>query len=160
MKDITTVICDKYNSDIQILDLPLHNFGYRSVFFGQVVTVSCFKDNAKVTELLSQDGKGKVLVVDGNGSSDVALFDDSLAAIAMKNNWEGVVIYGAVREVGALADRDLGIKAFAVCPKKSNNHDSGHVNITLRIANQSIQPGDYLYSDWNGIVLSPKELEI
>lgn len=159
MKDITPVICDKYDADIQMLDLPLHNFGYRSVFWGQVVTVSCFKDNAKVIEQLSRDGKGKVLFVDGNGSCDVALFDDKTAALAIKNGWEGVILYGSLRDAGALADRDIGIKALATCPRKSANHDSGHVNITLRIANQSIQPGDYLYSDWNGIVLSTELLD-
>jgi len=159
MKDITPIIFDKYESEIQWLDLPLHNFGYRSIFWGQVVTISCYKDNAKIVELLSQNGTGKVLFVDGNGSSDVALFDDDLAAMAMKNGWEGVIIYGSLRSVGALADRDLGIKALAVCPRKSDNHDSGHVNVTLRISNQSIHPGDYLYSDWNGIVLATKKLD-
>ncbi len=77
MKDITPDICDRYESQVTLLDLPLQNYGMRSDFWGQVVTVRCYHDNSKVREVLSQNGKGKVLVVDGNGSRRKALMGGS-----------------------------------------------------------------------------------
>ncbi len=160
MKDITPDICDRYESLVTLLDLPLQNFGMRSAFWGQVVTVRCFNDNSKVKDVLSQNGKGKVLVVDGNGSCQKALMGDQIAMLAIDNHWEGVIIYGAVRDVVALSEIDLGIKALGTSPFKTEKRGVGKVNITLTMHNQMVQPGDYIYADWNGILLSQQELNL
>lgn len=160
MRDITPDICDQYESQVTLLELPLQNFGMRSAFWGQVVTVRCYHDNSKVKEILSQNGKGKVLVVDGHGSCQKALMGDQIAISAIENEWEGVIIHGAVRDVVAMSQMDLGIKALGACPFKTEKRGAGDVNVTLTIHNQMIQPGDYLYADWNGVLLSPVELTL
>ncbi|WJG23072.1 putative 4-hydroxy-4-methyl-2-oxoglutarate aldolase [Vibrio furnissii] len=160
MRDITPDICDQYESQVTLLELPLQNFGMRSAFWGQIVTVRCYHDNSKVKELLSQNGKGKVLVVDGHGSCQKALMGDQIAISAIENEWEGVIINGAVRDVVAMSQMDLGIKALGACPFKTEKRGAGDVNVTLTIHNQMIQPGDYLYADWNGVLLSPAELTL
>ncbi len=160
MKDITPDICDRYESQVTLLDLPLQNYGMRSDFWGQVVTVRCYHDNSKVREVLSQNGKGKVLVVDGNGSRRKALMGDQVAMMAIDNGWEGVIIYGAVRDVVALSQMDLGIKALDACPFKTEKRGVGEVNVTLTMQNQMVQPGDYIYADWNGILLSQQALDL
>lgn len=160
MRDITPDICDQYESQVTLLELPLQNFGMRSAFWGQIVTVRCYHDNSKVKELLSQNGKGKVLVVDGHGSCQKALMGDQIAISAIENEWEGVIINGAVRDVVAMSQMDLGIKALGACPFKTEKRGAGDVNVTLTIHNQMIQPGDYLYADWNGVLLSPVELTL
>lgn len=160
MKDITPDICDKFESQVRLLDVPLHNFGQKSTFWGEVVTVRCYNDNSKVREVLSQNGKGKVLVVDGNGSCQKALLGDQLAILAIDNEWEGVVIFGAVRDAAALGEMYLGVKALGTSPFKTENHDSGQVNVRVSIMKHQVLPGDYLYSDWNGILLSESKLDI
>ncbi|WP_165312194.1 putative 4-hydroxy-4-methyl-2-oxoglutarate aldolase [Vibrio ziniensis] len=160
MKDITPDICDRYESQVTLLDLPLQNYGMRSDFWGQIVTVRCYHDNSKVREVLSQNGKGKVLVVDGNGSRRKALMGDQIAMLATDNGWEGVIIYGAVRDVVALSQMDLGIKALDACPFKTEKRGVGKVNVTLTMHNQMVQPGDYIYADWNGILLSKQALDL
>lgn len=160
MRDITPDICDQYESQVTLLELPLQNFGMRSAFWGQIVTVRCYHDNSKVKELLSQNGKGKVLVVDGHGSCQKALMGDQIAISAIENEWEGVIINGAVRDVVAMSQMDLGIKALGACPFKTEKRGAGDVNVTLTIHNQMIQPGDYLYADWDGVLLSPVELTL
>jgi regulator of ribonuclease activity A len=109
---------------------------------------------------LNENGKGKVLVVDGNGSSERALMGDQVAFTAINNQWEGVVIWGAVRDVGAMSEMDLGVKALTTCPFKTEKRDIGEIDVGLTIQGQMIQPGDYLYFDWNGIVISKKELKV
>lgn len=160
MKDITPDICDQFESQVRLLDIPLHNFGQVGTFWGEVVTVRCYHDNSKVREVLQQNGKGKVLVVDGNGSCQQALLGDQLAILAIDNEWEGVVIYGAVRDAAALSQMHIGIKALGACPFKTHRHDSGRINVRVSLNKHQILPGDYLYSDWNGIVLSQTKLDI
>ncbi|USD40664.1 putative 4-hydroxy-4-methyl-2-oxoglutarate aldolase [Vibrio sp. SCSIO 43135] len=159
MKDITPDICDKFEDEVTLINLPLQNFGMRSAFWGEIVTVRCYHDNSKVREMLSTNGKGKVLVVDGHGSCQKALMGDQVALMAIKNNWEGVVIYGAVRDVAAMSEMDLGIKALGSSPFKTEKRGAGDVNVTLTIHNEMIQPGDYIYADWNGVLMSKKLLD-
>ena len=109
--------------------------------------------------MLSQDGSGKVLVVDGHGSCQKALLGDQLAIMAIENNWEGVIVNGAVRDVATMAEMELGIKALGTCPFKTEKRGAGEVNVTLTIQNQMIQPGDYIYADWNGVLMSSEALE-
>ncbi|MDN3699535.1 MULTISPECIES: putative 4-hydroxy-4-methyl-2-oxoglutarate aldolase [Vibrio] len=154
MKDITPDICDQYEDKVTLLNLPLQNFGQRDAFWGEIVTVRCYHDNSKVRDILDQNGKGKVLFVDGNGSCQKALLGDQLAIKAIENHWEGIIVYGAVRDVAMLSQMDLGIKALGSCPFKTEKRGAGDTQVTLTIQNQLIQPGDYIYSDWNGILTS------
>lgn len=71
-----------------------------------------------------------------------------------------MIINGAVRDVVAMSQMDLGIKALGACPFKTEKRGAGDVNVTLSIHNQMIQPGDYIYADWNGVLLSPVELDL
>ncbi|PXA72578.1 putative 4-hydroxy-4-methyl-2-oxoglutarate aldolase [Vibrio sp. 11986-1-5] len=160
MNDITPDLCDKYPSEVTLLNLPLQNFGMRSAFWGEIVTVRCYHDNSKVRDVLSQPGKGKVLVVDGNGSCQKALMGDQIAILALENGWEGVIIYGAVRDVVAMSEMDLGIKALGTSPFKTDKRGAGEVNVTLTLHSQMVQPGDYLYADWNGVLLSEQLLTL
>ena len=132
--------------------------GARKTFGGQVVTVKCFEDNSRVKELLATDGTGKVLVVDGGASMRCALMGDLIAESAVKNHWNGVVIYGCVRDVDAIAELDLGVHALAAIPQKSNRKGVGEVDISLHFGDVTIQSGHYLYADNNGIVIAKEKL--
>ncbi|MFH4665478.1 putative 4-hydroxy-4-methyl-2-oxoglutarate aldolase [Vibrio cidicii] len=160
MNDITPDICDKFEDKVRLLNLPLQNYGQKTAFFGEIVTVRCYHDNSKVREMLSQDGKGKVLVVDGHGSCQKALLGDQLAILAIENNWEGVIIFGAVRDVAQMAQMSLGVKALGTSPFKTEKRAAGEVNVTLMMLNQIVQPKEYIYADWNGILISKQALEI
>ncbi|WP_413285165.1 putative 4-hydroxy-4-methyl-2-oxoglutarate aldolase [Vibrio sp. MA40-2] len=160
MNDILPDICDKYEEQVTLLDLPLQNFGQRDAFFGEVVTVRCFHDNSKVKEILEQDGKGKVLFVDGNGSTKKALLGDQLAILAIENGWQGIIVYGAIRDVAALSELDVGVKALAACPFKTEKKGAGEINVCLTMNRQTVHPGDFIYADWNGILLSDQLLDV
>ncbi len=159
MQDITPDICDQYGEQVKLLNLPLSSFGQRVAFWGEVVTVRCYHDNSKVKEAIGQPGQGKVLVVDGNGSCQHALIGDQMAIEAIDNGWEGIVIYGALRDVAQLAQMDIGIQALGTCPFKTHRRGTGAMNVPLTMNNQIVVPGSYLYADWNGILLSDTALD-
>mgnify|MGYP000403505609 FL=1 len=158
MHDITPDLCDQFESKVTLLRLPTQNYGQRGAFWGEIVTVRCYHDNSKVREMLEKDGTGKVLFVDGNGSCQKALLGDQLAILAIENGWEGVIVNGAIRDVAMMSQMELGVQALGACPFKTEKRGAGEVNVTLSIHNQLIQPGDYIYADWNGILLSSEQL--
>ena len=73
------------------------NFGGRKSF--ELSLSNVLKIIRVVKELLlATEGKGKVLVVDGGGSLRCALLGDMIGESAVKYGWEGVIIYGCVRD--------------------------------------------------------------
>ncbi|WP_180170092.1 ribonuclease E activity regulator RraA [Acinetobacter sp. YH12027] len=136
------------------------SYGARKSFGGQVMTVKCFEDNSRVKELLATDGTGKVLVVDGGASMRCALMGDMIAESAVNNHWNGVIIYGCVRDVDAIAELDLGVHALAAIPQKSNRKGVGETDIPLSFGGVNIQSGDFIYADNNGIVVSKEQLVV
>ena len=86
------------------------------------------------------------------------MLGDQLAILAIDNNWEGVIVNGAVRDVGMMAEMELGITALGTCPFKTEKRGAGAVTVTLTIHNQMIQPGDFIYADWNRVLMSTELL--
>jgi regulator of ribonuclease activity A len=69
-----------------------------------------------------------------------------------------MVIYGAVRDVEALAGLDLGVKALAAIPLKTDKKDVGERDVTVRFAGVDFVPGHFLYADANGIVVAERDI--
>lgn len=134
------------------------SYGARKTFGGQIVTVKCFEDNSRVKELLATDGTGKVLVVDGGASMRCALMGDMIAESAVKNHWNGVIIYGCVRDVDAIATLELGVHALAAIPQKSHRQGRGDINVDVSFGGVTFKSGHYLYADNNGIIVASESL--
>lgn len=160
MKDILPDLCDLYPEQLQIAEPIFTSYGKRSHFYGEVVTVSCFEDNSRVRELVNENGKGKVMVVDGGGSKRRALLGDMLAEKAANNGWEGFVIYGAIRDIAAQTTLNIGIHALCAHPMPTEKRGLGDLGKTLSFAGMTISQGDYIYCDLNGIAVSKQLLAL
>jgi len=156
----TSDLCDHFADVVDVLEPMFINFGGRHTFGGRIKTVKCFENNALIRELLSQDGTGSVLLIDGGGSTRRALIDIELAELAFENNWQGIVVYGAVRHVDELEDLDLGIQAIASIPVAADSEGAGEDGIGVNFAGVSFFDDDFIYADSTGIVLSAEELEL
>jgi len=159
MHYVTPDLCDAY-TDVLVLEPMFSNFGGHDSFGGQIVTVKCFEDNSVVKEQVDLDGRGKVMVVDGGGSRRRALLGDMLAEKAAKNGWEGIIVYGCVRDVDVLAQTPLGIQALASHPMKTDKRGIGDLNVAVAFAGVTFRPGEYVYADNNGIIVSPEALQM
>lgn len=156
---ITPDLCDKY-PDVAVVEPMFSNFGGHDSFGGQIVTIKCFEDNSIVKEQVDQDGRGKVMVVDGGGSLRRAMLGDMLAEKAAHNGWEGIIIYGCVRDVDVLIQTPLGIQALASHPMKTDKRGIGDLNVPVTFAGVTFRPGEYVYADNNGIIVSATELSM
>ncbi|EGX6953616.1 putative 4-hydroxy-4-methyl-2-oxoglutarate aldolase [Aeromonas hydrophila] len=158
MLDLLPDLCDEYGDALQVAEPLFQDFGGKVLFHGQAVTLSCYEDNSLVRELVNRPGQGRVMVIDGGGSLRRALLGDQLAIKAAEQGWEGIVIYGAVRDVGTLATLALGVKALAPCPVKTEKRGQGELDAVVSFAGVTIHPGDYVYADLNGVLVSATRL--
>lgn len=156
----TSDLCDHFADVVDVLEPMFINFGGQHSFGGRIKTVKCFENNELIRELLSQDGTGLVLLIDGGGSTRRALIDIELAELALENNWNGIVVYGAVRHVDELEELDLGIQAIASIPVAADSEGAGETGIGVNFASVSFFDDDFVYADSTGIVLSAEELEL
>ena len=133
MQEKTTDLCDNNPEKVKIAEpIGFKDYGGTKLFNGKIETVKCFVDNSFVRKALEQNGEGKVLVVDGGGSMRCALLGDMLGELGVKNKWNGIIVYGCIRDSAAMATLSLGVKALNVIPLKSNKRNEGQQNKSKR----------------------------
>ncbi|MEV6037075.1 ribonuclease E activity regulator RraA [Nonomuraea sp. NPDC052116] len=154
MTVVTADLYDERGDQLDSCDLQLRQYGGRRAFSGPVVTVRCHEDNVLLKSVLSEPGEGRVLVVDGGGSLHTAVMGDVIAGMAVANGWAGVVINGAVRDVAALRELDLGVKALGSNPRKSAKVGGGERDVPVTFGGATFRPGADLFSDDDGILVT------
>lgn len=158
----TPDLCDAFESElgtsVRVVSPMFQRYGGRASFSGQIVTLKIFEDNSLVREAFGEDGKGKVLVIDGGGSLRCALVGDQLAILAKKNGWEGAVVYGCIRDSADINAIDIGVRALNTHPQKSIKKGVGDRDIPVCFGGVTFKPGDFLYADEDGILVSEKPL--
>ncbi|QQP98653.1 ribonuclease E activity regulator RraA [Lysobacter enzymogenes] len=155
----TCDLCDRHDARVRVLDLPLRDYGGRIAFAGTVSTIKAYEDNSRVREAVAEPGAGRVLVIDGGGSSRRAMLGDQLAALAVDNGWAGVVVFGAIRDSAAIGAMALGVKALGTCPRKTEKSGQGQRDVALAFGGVAIRPGDWVCADEDGVVFADEVLQ-
>ncbi len=150
----TADLHDALGEQLKVASPLFRDFGGRAAFEGPVSTLKVFEDNSLVRAALSEPGNGRVLVVDGGGSTRCALLGDQLGKLAYTNGWAGVLVWGCVRDVEALAELPLGVKALAASPRRSAKAGVGTRDVPVRFAEVEFVPGEYLVADRDGVVVA------
>jgi regulator of ribonuclease activity A len=154
----TADLIDDFEDILQSCSMQFRDMGGRKQFCGPVRTLRCLNDNKIFKAMLSEPGEGAVLVVDGAGSCEAALLGDMNAALGMNNGWVGCVINGVVRDSTILATLDFGVKAIGVNPAKSTKNGGGETDVVIEFGGVRFEPGQWIYCDEDGLVVSPHEL--
>ena len=160
MKNFTVPdICD-IHEDIQIGDVFLNSYGGIDKFCGEIQTAKCEHSNSVVKELVQEDGNGKVLFINHTGSELCSMVGDQIVQKAFDNNWNGIITNGYIRDIEVIKDISIGVYARNSYPKKTNKSIGiGEINVPIKINNLFIYPGEWIYVDSNGWVISKLELE-
>ena len=154
----TADLYDLHEGSVHVA-LPLFkDYGGRKVFCGQVVTVRVFEDNSLVRTALSEQGQGKVLVIDGGESLRCALVGDLLAQMAKDNGWEGIIVSGCIRDSSVITGINIGLKALGTNPRKSVKKGVGDRDMPVTFAGVTFNPGDFVYADTDGILVSASKI--
>jgi regulator of ribonuclease activity A len=160
MTQATTDISDALGDAARVAAPIFSDYGGRKAFAGQIATVNCFEDNSLVRQALEEAGDGRVLVVDGGGSTNCALLGDMLASLAHRNGWAGIVVNGCIRDSAEIANIDIGVKALATHPRKSRKQGLGDRDVPVDFAGIEFTPGEYLYADPDGVVVTSEPVSI
>jgi regulator of ribonuclease activity A len=149
----TADLLDTHGARALVCSSPLRQFGGVAAFEGAIATVRCDEDNVLVKRRLSELGAGRVLVVDGGGSLGVAIVGDTIAGLALANGWSGLVLNACVRDVAALRELAIGIKALGSNPRPSRKEGAGEVDVPVEFGGVTFHPGGMLHSDDDGVVV-------
>jgi len=154
----TCDLCDRFEDKVRVMELPLRDYGGRVAFSGLVSTVKALEDNSLVREAVAEPGEGRVLVIDGGGSLRRSMLGDMLAEKAAANGWSGVLVHGAIRDSVAIGRLDLGVKALATCPLKTDKRGQGLRDVPVAFGGLVIAPGQWLAADEDGVVVADSPL--
>tara|TARA_B100000900_G_C20321496_1_gene610353 strand:- start:205 stop:681 length:477 start_codon:yes stop_codon:yes gene_type:complete len=152
----TADLCDDH--DLLIAQPIFRSFGSNTHCHGLIKTVEAIEDNSYVKKLLQTDGDGCIMVIDGKGSNKCALVGDNLAALAVQNNWSGIIVNGCIRDSIEINRISIAIKALNLVPNKSEKKDIGNYGLDVCFAGITFRENEYIYSDPDGIVVSEKKL--
>jgi regulator of ribonuclease activity A len=158
MSFTTADLFDEYGPELASCETQFRSYGARERFAGPLATVRCLEDNALLKKVLATPGEGRVLVIDGGGSLRTALMGDMIAGSAVASGWAGVVINGAVRDVVALRELDLGIRALGSNPRKSAKEGAGEADVPVVFGGVEFRPGSWVYADEDGLVVASRRL--
>jgi regulator of ribonuclease activity A len=158
MPAISTPDLTDAHGEASAIELQFASYGGIRQFGGRAVTIKCHEDNSLVKQCVSEPGEGRVIAVDGGGSLRRALLGDMLAEQAAANGWAGLVINGAVRDVDEIAATSIGVLALGHCPLKTEKLGMGQRDVPIAFGGVCIAPGDYIYADNNGVIVSKRPL--
>ena len=158
MECATTDLCDQFSSELDVCGLAWRDFGGKPRFAGPIATVKCFEDNSRIREAVAEPGEGRVLVVDAGGSMRRAVLGDLLAQQAVDNGWNGLAIYGCIRDSAAIARMPIGVKALGTCPMKTDKRGEGQRDLILHFGDATFRPGEWVYADADGLIVARHSL--
>ena len=100
---------------------------------------------------------GDILVIDGRGHTETAIWGGIMTRAALQQNLGGVVIDGAVRDAAEI--RELGFATFAAgtCPAGPGKGFGGIIDGPISCAGCPVKPGDIILGDDDGVAIVPLE---
>lgn len=156
----TADLHDNQPDEVLVLNQQFRSFGLHDCFYGQVETLRVCSSHSAVRDMMNSPGNGRVLVVDGGGDLHTGIMGDQIGANAVRNGWAGAVLMGAVRDTFALNRLPIGVRALGTTARRCAEERKGQSGITLRIGGVIIEPGNWLYSDTDAVIVSQRELAL
>jgi RraA family protein len=136
---------------------PYHRPGVQ--LLGTALTVRTRPgDNLMIHKALQLGKPGDVLVIDGGGTIERALFGDIMKNVAKMRGFAGVVIDGAIRDAAAYREDTFPCYARGVCHRGPYKDGPGEINVPVSVGGMVVMPGDIVVGDDDGVVfISPAE---
>jgi RraA family protein len=112
-------------------------------------------DNLAIHRAFDFCRPGDVLVIDGAGDLTQALMGEIMASFAASLGVHGLVIDGAIRDVGALRERDFPVYARGVTHRGPYKNGPGEINVPVTVGGMVVHPGDIIVGDEDGVLAIP-----
>lgn len=117
-------------------------------------------DNLAIHRAFDYCRPGDVLVIDAGGDLTQALIGEIMASFAQSLGVQGLVIDGAIRDVGALSRRDFPVYARGVTHRGPYKNGPGEINVAVTVGGMIVHPGDIMVGDEDGVLaIAPADVD-
>lgn len=124
---------------------------------GKAYTVKCHPgDNLMVHAAIYRAAPGAIIVVD-SGTLDYAVSGGNVCAIAQKRGIAGLIVDGVIRDVAEVRQSKFPVFARGIMPKPGVKQTLGTLKEPIICGGVSINFGDIIIADEEGIAVIPQE---
>lgn len=109
-------------------------------------------DNLAIHRAFDFCRPGDVLVIDGGGDLSQALMGEIMATFAESLGVTGLVIDGAIRDVGSIRAKDFPVYARGVTHRGPYKNGPGEINVPVSVGGMVVNPGDLVCGDEDGVL--------
>ena len=104
-------------------------------------------------------GAGEVIVIEARGDASTGTLGDIMALRAQTRGAAGVVTDGGVRDFDAVAASGLAVFSRGAHPAVlGRKHVPWEVDVTIACGGATVQPGDVIVGDGDGVIVIPASL--
>lgn len=113
-------------------------------------------ENLSLHRAIYEAPVGSIIVAQSN-TMDYAVIGGNVALIAKKRGIKGFVIDGLVRDIGEIRENQVAIFGRGVIPMPGGKQNAVPVNIPIVAGGISVNPGDIIVADEEGVAVIPKD---
>lgn len=123
---------------------------------GTAVTVKAAPgDNLIIHKAITMAEPGDVLVIDCDGYTDTGHIGELMCCSCQSNGLSGLVIDGAYRDSQEIAEMEFPVYGRGINPQGPLKQDPGSINVTISCGGVSVDPGDIVVGDDDGLAVIP-----
>ena len=125
---------------------------------GPAFTVKCRAgDNLALHAALNLCSEGDVLVVSNEEDNTRALMGEVMMAyLYLQKKVAGIVLDGPIRDIDEIGKWDFPVYATGTTPGGPYKEGPGEVNVPIACGGISVEPGDIILADPDGVIVIPR----
>lgn len=115
-------------------------------------------DNFPIHVAIYQGKPGYVMVIDGKGHKEHAYMGDLMMSAAKAIGFNGVVVDGYVRDKVTLKELGMPVYAKGFMQRGPIKKDPGEINVSIDCGGTTVNPGDLVFGDYDGVTVVPRDM--